>query len=127
MAIARQLKAIATTQIRNVAAIGSNIVVANANSDLTSALLATRTTVRLRSASATRELPLENFLVDTYRVALNADEILDAIRTLYLSLSLSPICTHYSPPCNQTFHLRESTNSSRRTRSLVVQPRVHRS
>ena len=89
MAIARQLKAIATTQIRNVAAIGSNIVVANANSDLTSALLATRTTVRLRSASATRELPLENFLVDTYRVALNADEILDAIRTLYRSLSLS--------------------------------------
>lgn len=72
--------AVANIRIRNVATIGGNLAHADYQADPPTALLALDAEVELRSVRGSRRVPLEQFLVGAYATAIEADEILAAVR-----------------------------------------------
>jgi carbon-monoxide dehydrogenase medium subunit len=67
-------------QIRNVATVGGNIVNASPAADLVPVLLTLDATVDLAGAHGTRNLPLDDFLLDRGRTDRRVDEVLTAVR-----------------------------------------------
>jgi carbon-monoxide dehydrogenase medium subunit len=71
---------LANPQVRNQGTIGGNLCYADPATDPPACLLALGARVVLASHRGTRELALEDFLVDYYETALGQDELLQEIR-----------------------------------------------
>src|SRR4051812_28083707 len=78
-AIDRMLWVFASRQIRNRATLAGNLVTASPIGDMAPVLLALDARVELRSATATREVPLDAFFVGYRKTAMAAGEIMSAI------------------------------------------------
>jgi aerobic carbon-monoxide dehydrogenase medium subunit len=72
--------AIAYRAVRNRGTIGGSLSHADPAADWVSVLPALGATVRLRSARGVRELAVENFIIGALESALQADEIVEAVR-----------------------------------------------
>lgn len=70
---------IGDVQVRNVGTIGGSIAHADPAADYPAALLALEAIIKLQSKSASRELPIDEFLVDTFTTALEPGELLTEI------------------------------------------------
>ena len=79
LAVLDSLKYFAGTQVRNVAAIGGNIVTASPISDLNPILLALSCTFVVASATGTRRIPAADFFVAYRATALGDGEVLVSI------------------------------------------------
>jgi len=71
---------VANVQIRNRSTIGGNLCHADPAGDWGSVMLALRASVVLRSQRGEREMPMSEFLVDTFTTAIEPDEILTEVR-----------------------------------------------
>jgi xanthine dehydrogenase FAD-binding subunit len=71
---------VGSPQIRNRATIGGNLCHASPCADTVPPLIALDAVIDLQSPQGIRQLPLEKFLLEPYRVALNPDELLVGIR-----------------------------------------------
>jgi carbon-monoxide dehydrogenase medium subunit len=71
---------VADPLVRNFATIGGNLAHADPANDHPAMMLALRATVVARSPGGQREIPIDDFLVDTFETALRPDEILTEIR-----------------------------------------------
>ena len=69
-----------STQVRNRATVGGNLGNASPIGDLPPLLLALDTTVVLQSATAKREMALQDFFIDYKKTALAEDEIITEVR-----------------------------------------------
>jgi carbon-monoxide dehydrogenase medium subunit len=67
-------------RVRNQGTLGGNLCFADPHADPATALLVHDATVTVRGAAGERELPLPDFLVGTYEVALAPDELLTAVQ-----------------------------------------------
>ncbi len=67
---------VASVRIRNVATVGGGLAHADPSQDPPVSLIALGARVRLQSRQGTRELPLEDFLVDYYETARQPGEVL---------------------------------------------------
>lgn len=70
---------IADPLVRNLGTIGGSIAHADPAGDLASVMLALGASVVLRSAGGSREVPLREFLVDTFTTSIRPDEMLTEI------------------------------------------------
>lgn len=70
---------IGDVQVRNVGTIGGSIAHADPAADWPASLLALEAIVHIQSAGGTRDVPMEEFLVDTFTTALEPGELLAAI------------------------------------------------
>ncbi len=70
---------IADPLVRNLGTIGGSIAHADPAGDLASVMLALGASVVLRSAGGSREVPLREFLVDTFTTAIRPDEMLTEV------------------------------------------------
>lgn len=77
--IAAAAPQIADPLVRNLGTIGGSIAHADPAGDLASVMLALGATVVLRSSGGSRELPLREFLVDTFTTQIRPDEMLTEI------------------------------------------------
>jgi carbon-monoxide dehydrogenase medium subunit len=73
-------ESMATPTIRNMATIGGNVCNASPAADLSLALMSLDASVMLVGPKGSRTLPLEKFLVDVNRTALEEEELLAEIR-----------------------------------------------
>jgi aerobic carbon-monoxide dehydrogenase medium subunit len=71
---------VADPLVRNFATLGGNLAHADPANDHPAMMLALRAVVVAQSPSGTREIPIDDFLVDTFETALKPDEILTEIR-----------------------------------------------
>ncbi len=78
--IAAAAPKIADPLVRNLGTIGGSLVHHDPAGDLGSVMLALGASVVLRSASGERELPVSDFLVDTFTTAIRPDEVLTEVR-----------------------------------------------
>ncbi len=78
--LAQLVKRLGSRQIRNLGTIGGNIANASPIGDMPPALIALGATLRLRSRSGRREMPIEDFFLDYRKTALAPDEIVEAVR-----------------------------------------------
>ncbi|GAB6137874.1 FAD binding domain-containing protein [Halanaerobaculum tunisiense] len=78
--LATAASTIGSTQIRNRATVGGNIVNASPAADLLPPLIALQSEVVLRSTEEKRVIPLSDFVTGPYRTSIQADEILTEIR-----------------------------------------------
>ncbi|CAF2744826.1 unnamed protein product [Rotaria sp. Silwood2] len=80
-ALLDQLKHFASTQIRNVASLGGNIIAASPISDINPILVAADATLELHRADSTevRYIPLCDFFLGDHRVSMADNEVLVAI------------------------------------------------
>ncbi len=67
-------------RVRNQGTLGGNLCFADPHADPATALLVHETTVTVAGASGERALPLAEFLVGTYAVALEPDEVLTEVQ-----------------------------------------------
>lgn len=70
---------IGDVQVRNLGTIGGSIAHADPAADWPASLLALEATVTIASAGGTREMAIEDFLVDTFTTALEPGELLTEI------------------------------------------------
>lgn len=70
---------IGDVQVRNLGTIGGSIAHADPAADWPASLLALEATVKIASASGTREMAIEDFLIDTFTTALEPGELLTEI------------------------------------------------
>ncbi len=70
---------VGAVQIQNRATVGGNLGTASPAADLNPVLLALGATVRLRSASGSRDLPVEEFLTGYRATARRPDELIESI------------------------------------------------
>jgi carbon-monoxide dehydrogenase medium subunit len=70
---------VADPLVRNFATIGGNLAHADPANDHPAMMLALRASVQARSPHGTREITMDDFLVDTFETALRPDEILTEI------------------------------------------------
>lgn len=70
---------IGDVQVRNLGTIGGSIAHADPAADWPASLLALEATVKIASAGGTREVPIEEFLIDTFTTALEPGELLTEI------------------------------------------------
>jgi carbon-monoxide dehydrogenase medium subunit len=70
---------VADPLVRNLGTIGGSIAHADPAGDLASVMLALGASVVLRSTSGSREVPLREFLVDTFTTSIRPDEMLTEI------------------------------------------------
>lgn len=68
------------TQIRNRGTIGGNLADAESGADLPAAVLAADATLVVASTDGTREIPADDFFVDHEETALDATDLLTAVR-----------------------------------------------
>ncbi|CAF0786586.1 unnamed protein product [Adineta steineri] len=113
-ALTDQLKYFASTQIRNVASLGGNIVNASPISDVNPVLQAANALLELHRAEANsiRLVPLRDFFLSYRRVAMTDDEVLVNIHIPLPSASLSS-------PSNRTF-LRSYKQARRRDDDIGI-------
>jgi carbon-monoxide dehydrogenase medium subunit len=78
--IASAAPQIADPIVRNLGTTGGSLAHADPSGDLGSVMLALEASVALRSASGEREVPIEEFLVDTFQTSARADELLTEVR-----------------------------------------------
>lgn len=71
---------IADVQIRNLGTIGGSLAHADPSADYPPTVLVLNATVVARSASGTREIPIDEFFVDPFTTALKPDELLVEIK-----------------------------------------------
>src|SRR4030095_16779855 len=71
---------VANVRVRNVGTVGGNLAFADPHSDLATLFLVFDATVRLASASGTRELTLGDFVRGPYETARRIDEVLTGVR-----------------------------------------------
>jgi CO/xanthine dehydrogenase FAD-binding subunit len=79
-ALKQAAREVGSGQIQNVASIAGNLCNASPAADGVPALLVLDAEVELRSATATRRLPLEEFILGNRRTALGPGEMVTAIR-----------------------------------------------
>lgn len=79
-ALKASAREVGSVQIQNVASVAGNLCNASPAADGVPALLALDADVELRSAKATRHLPLGEFILGNRRTALQAGEMVTAIR-----------------------------------------------
>lgn len=77
--LAQACRMLGSRQIRNRGTLGGNIVNASPAGDTLPVLLALKATVRIISSTATKEVPLEDFLVGPGQTLLARDEIVSEI------------------------------------------------
>lgn len=77
--IATAAPQIADPLVRNMGTTGGSIAHADPAGDLASVMLSLGASVVLRSASGSREMPIREFLVDTFTTAVEPDEMLTEI------------------------------------------------
>jgi xanthine dehydrogenase iron-sulfur cluster and FAD-binding subunit A len=73
------LKVFGSLQIRNIATLGGNIASASPIGDTLPYLFATKAIIKLQSLSATREIPIEDFIIGYRKTAIKSDEIIVAV------------------------------------------------
>ncbi len=78
-AIAHAAPVIADPLVRNLGTIGGSIAHADPAGDIASVMLALGASVVLRSAGGSREVPVREFLVDTFTTSIRPDEMLTEI------------------------------------------------
>jgi carbon-monoxide dehydrogenase medium subunit len=71
---------VANVRVRNVGTVGGNLAFADPHSDLATVFQLFDATVRLSTASATREVPLTAFVRGPYETARRPDEVLAGVR-----------------------------------------------
>jgi carbon-monoxide dehydrogenase medium subunit len=71
---------VGNVRVRNQGTLGGNLCFADPHADPATALLVHDATVTVGGADGERELPLAEFLVGTYEVALASDELLTAVQ-----------------------------------------------
>jgi CO/xanthine dehydrogenase FAD-binding subunit len=79
-ALKQAAREVGSAQIQNVASVAGNLCNASPAADGVPGLLALDAEVELRSAAATRHLPLQDFILGNRRTALQASEMVTAIR-----------------------------------------------
>ncbi|WP_256752448.1 xanthine dehydrogenase family protein subunit M [Mesorhizobium sp. Mes31] len=79
-ALKQAAREVGSAQIQNVASVAGNLCNASPAADGVPGLLALDAEVELRSAVATRHLPLQDFILGNRRTALQASEMVTAIR-----------------------------------------------
>ena len=79
-ALAEASRTVGSPQIRNRGTIGGNVGTASPAGDALPPLLAERAVVELASVRGVRAMPLEVFLLGVKRTALEADELVTAVR-----------------------------------------------
>lgn len=79
-ALRQAAREVGSRQIQNVATVAGNLCNASPAADGAPALLVLDAEVEIRSAAATRSLPLAGFLLGNRRTALSAEELVTAIR-----------------------------------------------
>lgn len=80
VALAKAASSVGSPQIRNTATIGGNICNASPAADFVPPLLALDAVVVLQSKKSVREMPLEEFIIEKGKVALEADEVLTKVK-----------------------------------------------
>ena len=83
-------KLLSSTQIRNMATIGGNLVNASPIGDFTILLLALNASIELNGANGARKIPLHRFYHGYKQIDLTADEVLTQI-----SFPLPKVTTHF--------------------------------
>jgi aerobic carbon-monoxide dehydrogenase medium subunit len=78
--VGRVARHVANVRVRSVGTVGGNLAFADPHSDLATVFLTFDAVVRLVSPTATRELPLADFVLGSYETARRDDEILAAVR-----------------------------------------------
>jgi xanthine dehydrogenase FAD-binding subunit len=78
--LAKAAASVGSPQIRNRATIGGNLCHASPCADTVPPLVALNAMLQLRSKRRTRQLPVEDFVLGAYRVAIDTDEILEGIQ-----------------------------------------------
>jgi carbon-monoxide dehydrogenase medium subunit len=71
---------VANVRVRTVGTVGGNLAFADPHSDLATLFLVFDATVRLATASGSRELPLADFVRGPYETARHPDELLTGVR-----------------------------------------------
>lgn len=79
-ALKQAAREVGSAQIQNVASVAGNLCNASPAADGVPGLLTLEAEVELRSAAATRHLPLRDFILGNRRTALKASEMVTAIR-----------------------------------------------
>ncbi len=79
-ALKQAAREVGSAQIQNVASVAGNLCNASPAADGVPGLLTLEAEVELRSAAATRHLPLRDFILGNRRTALRASEMVTAIR-----------------------------------------------
>ncbi|MCZ8543734.1 xanthine dehydrogenase family protein subunit M [Mesorhizobium qingshengii] len=79
-ALKQAAREVGSAQIQNVASVAGNLCNASPAADGVPGLLTLEAEVELRSAAATRHLPLQDFILGNRRTALRASEMVTAIR-----------------------------------------------
>ncbi|MCF8001167.1 MAG: xanthine dehydrogenase family protein subunit M [Halanaerobiales bacterium] len=74
--LAKATNSIGSPQIRNRGTLAGNIVTASPAADSVPALLVLNATVKIKSFSTTREIPLEDFFINPYQSKINEDELI---------------------------------------------------
>jgi xanthine dehydrogenase FAD-binding subunit len=77
--LSKSAASVGSPQIRNRATVGGNLCHASPCADTVPPLIALDAILELQSPKGIRQLPLEKFLLEPYRVALNPDELLVGI------------------------------------------------
>jgi CO/xanthine dehydrogenase FAD-binding subunit len=77
--LAQAARTVGSPQIRNAGTVGGNLGTASPAGDLLPVLVALDATVHLRSAGATRDLPVGDFLTGVKRTALAPGELIEAV------------------------------------------------
>lgn len=90
--LAQSAGAIGDVQIRNAGTIGGSVAHADPAADYPAALQALEASVRLTGPGGDRELPFEEFLVDTFTTALEPGELVTA---LIVPVEAESCGTHY--------------------------------
>jgi len=83
-AFAALVRRIGSRQIRNLGTFAGNLATASPIGDTLPCLIALQAEVALRSKSATRTVPVEDFITGYRKTALKADEIIASIRIPFL-------------------------------------------
>ena len=88
---------VATIRVRNQATIGGNLAHADPALDPPPSLLALDSSVRLRSKTGQRTVPLDEFFVDYYETQLHADELIEDIVIPFPSPRTGGVYLKYLP------------------------------
>ena len=86
-AFAALVRRIGSRQIRNLGTFAGNLATASPIGDTLPCLIALKAEVTLQSKSATRKLPVEDFITGYRKTALKADEVIASIRIPFLPAS----------------------------------------
>jgi carbon-monoxide dehydrogenase medium subunit len=95
--LAETLRHVATVRIRNVGTLGGNLAHADPNQDPPPTLIALNASLELVSADGERVVPVDEFFTDYYETALQAGEVVRAIRVPGLPARSKAAYTKFLP------------------------------